>query len=1242
MGAPAAVRPRGMAALRPGATVLLAGLKAAPHLNGTAATCESWDSEVCRWRVRLESGEVKGVKEENLEVTEDRPGQALPVSPSPADPPAAAAPEVAPPQPAIKIEAREDEAEAAPASELRLSGTRCLDAADYESFVIGRCDTVAALQRARLELAHAEREAERLERRCREAEAQRRRPGNGSAERSAEEQQKQKLQQQRLEEASQRARSELQRRRDEVQRLERLQQEQEEANPLLHADEAMAAAGLLQEAEDPDSDPEMDPPDTQRTTTVDLVGAVGDDECLGATTGGSASSTAAPLVHSEGGAQEQLQVKAIRIKEPKTEPPPSPARKRSRWRANSVYSPASTATLLPTMSQETLAGDSRASGSLSAKEYLSRFQPKPKRADAASRAAAAPGAAPKREVPKKEERSPSPKRRRGLAQPVRRGSSSSIVTGAREYDEKFEPKTKVKPEEELQGDEVLVEQGLRCPRWLWEALYPYQHNCVRWLWNLHCEGLGGILADEMGLGKTIQVIAFLAVLHHSGILQNITVQNFSMGRASAPTTGAVLILCPATLISQWRNELQLWYPPLSAHVLHQVEEKRRREVVQAACSEHGVLITSYETMRLEQELMVEASWTVVILDEGQKIRNPHANVTMAVKQLSTAHRYILSGSPIQNNLQELWSLFDFVCPGRLGTLPVFLEEFSHPIEAGNLVGASEAKVAAAYECALALRELTMPCILRRTKAEVMDVLKLPHKQEQVLFCHLSPVQYQVYIDFLQSEHVRRAKCLSEDRRSFGAVLFSIGVLRKLCNHPDLLLRQAEPELRPPDMWNYQRSGKMKVLAEMLQIWQQQTHRALIFVQTVQMLEVIQGWMNEKGYRHLRIDGQTPVRSRLRMIEEFNGNTDIFAMVLTTRVGGVGLNIVGADRVVIFDPDWNPMTDVQARERAWRIGQRRDVAIYRLVVTGTVEEKIYHRQVYKHFLSQKVLCDPRQRQFFKWNDLADLFDVPPAPPDFKLEDMQMLRSKYKDLFRKIGPQEDEDSDGGEQVETLAIMKAISSLPAKEENLTSRETSDEHNTIVQTLFDSNGIKASFNHDKVEQPLLDRNIVRETASQIATQAVQVLKRSSRECSEHPIHEPTWTGQRGMAGAKSDLKGESKVKRESGAGGGGGGRGAQVLGKLRSRLLSPDVPPEIPLQDDKKIAEAILQVFRDPKLAGARRRLTTGDVLRHLAGRVANHHSDLFKSLLHQLCDFAKPILPDEPGVWTLRPEFWPEAGG
>ena len=259
------------------------------------------------------------------------------------------------------------------------------------------------------------------------------------------------------------------------------------------------------------------------------------------------------------------------------------------------------------------------------------------------------------------------------------GKSASVsLVPKQQLDENGVAVCKPDPESKARAagmqEDIQVCEGLRSPKWLWQALYPYQHRCVQWLWGLHRDKMGGILADEMGLGKTVQIIAYLAVLHHSGVLQNMKVQNTSLGAASAPSTGGVLIVCPATLISQWRNEIHLWYPPLRVCVMHQLNEEDRKESIKQASSHQGVLITSYETMRIAIDALLEATWVLVILDEGQKIRNPHASITIACKRFSTAHRILLSGSPIQNNLQELWSLFDFVCPGRLGTLPVFTEE----------------------------------------------------------------------------------------------------------------------------------------------------------------------------------------------------------------------------------------------------------------------------------------------------------------------------------------------------------------------------------------------------------------------------------------------------------------------------------------------------------------------------------------------------------------------------------------
>jgi DNA excision repair protein ERCC-6 len=375
--------------------------------------------------------------------------------------------------------------------------------------------------------------------------------------------------------------------------------------------------------------------------------------------------------------------------------------------------------------------------------------------------------------------------------------------------------------------------------------------------------------------------------------------------------------------------------------------------------------------------------------------------------------------------------------------------------------------------------------------------------------------------------------------------------------------------------------------------------------------------------------------------------------------------------------------VQARERTWRIGQKRDVSVYRLICSGTVEEKIYQRQVCKHFLAQKVLHDPRQRQFFKWNDLSDLFEIPPAPPDFKRSDMLALREKYRAVFEKLFSRE---KYGEFEVETTEIMRSISDLPTIRQNVIDKATAEEGNTILQTLFDSKDIKASFNHDKVEQTLLDRKIVRQGASMIAQRALEALKRSSRERAGHHISEPTWTGQKGSAGAAVSLKTEARVKTEPGHNlarrpiAGSGVSSADILDGLRQlaairnmaqqgtvsqaqhadrlglrmpaasdrspmtgqasqKEMALSLPIEL-MKSDRLLAEAILKVFLDVKVAGKGRTLTTGQVLQLLAGDVAAHHADLFKSLLKQMCVLTKSDHPSRPSCWTLRQDFWPKT--
>ncbi|NWW73185.1 ERCC6 protein, partial [Climacteris rufus] len=536
--------------------------------------------------------------------------------------------------------------------------------------------------------------------------------------------------------------------------------------------------------------------------------------------------------------------------------------------------------------------------------------------------------------------------------------------------ERLKDKEHQTAEELSEESDIEFEEGFKVPGFLFKKLFKYQQTGVRWLWELHCQQAGGILGDEMGLGKTIQIIAFLAGLSYS----NMRTRGSNYRQGLGPT----VIVCPATVLHQWVKEFHTWWPPFRVAVLHETGSysKSKVKLIHEIASCHGILITSYSYIRLMQDNIHAYDWHYVILDEGHKIRNPNAAVTLACKQFRTPHRIILSGSPMQNNLKELWSLFDFIFPGKLGTLPVFMEQFSVPITMGGYCNASPVQVKTAYKCACVLRDTINPYLLRRMKADVKMSLSLPDKNEQVLFCRLTEEQRQIYQNYINSKEVYQI--LNGDMQ----ILLGLSTLRKICNHPDFVADSPRTlkgvpcaETEDPDQFGYwKRSGKMIVVESLLKIWHKQGHRVLFFTQSRQMMQILEVFVRHRNYSYLRMDGTTAVASRQPLVTKYNEDKSIFLFLLTTRVGGIGVNLVGADRVIIYDPDWNPSVDTQARERAWRIGQKKEVTVYRLLTAGTIEEKIYHRQIFKQFLTNRVLKDPKQNRFFKSNDLYELFTL----------------------------------------------------------------------------------------------------------------------------------------------------------------------------------------------------------------------------------------------------------------------------
>ncbi|KAI8971092.1 SNF2 family N-terminal domain-containing protein [Pilobolus umbonatus] len=690
-------------------------------------------------------------------------------------------------------------------------------------------------------------------------------------------------------------------------------------------------------------------------------------------------------------------------------------------------------------------------------------------------------------------------------------------------------------------EDVEFEGGIRVPGELWESLFDYQKTCVQWLWELHRQEVGGILGDEMGLGKTIQVIAFLSSLYYSKIL--------GPGQPS-------IVVCPATVMKQWVQEFHKWWPPLRVGILHssgsgvrkssksmdseddeeeEYNDKKDKkgkksekgilstkagrnaaELMDRYIKHGGILITTYSGVLTYRDILLKHNWGYVILDEGHKIRNPDSETTLAIKRFKTPHRLILSGTPIQNNLKELWSLFDFIFPGRLGTLPVFQTQFSVPINIGGYANASNIQVQTAYKCACVLRDLINPYLLRRMKVDVAS--DLPKKNEQVLFCKLTPTQRECYLQFIHSKDM---DAILERRHH---VLYGIDIVRKICNHPDLVDISKNEQL--PDYGAPEKSGKMVVVRALLNMWKQQDHKVLLFCQTRQMLDILEKMVQSMKLSFLRMDGSTAVGQRMLLVNEFNLRPSIFVFLLTTKVGGLGLNLTGADRVILYDPDWNPSTDMQARERAWRLGQKKDVTIYRLMMNGTIEEKIYHRQIYKQFLTNKILKDPKQKRFFDVSNLRSLFTLASedAVGTETGELFQGSEIKY-DTPNKSKKRKRKERD---EEKKLRLMEGVNSLEQyvgerleeEEESNRRKDRKEADDNVLKNLFEMTGIQSALKHDQImESASHDSVFIEQEANLIAERAAAALKESRRQRKLVSIGIPTWTGQSGAAGAPKEF---------------------------------------------------------------------------------------------------------------------------
>ena len=467
-------------------------------------------------------------------------------------------------------------------------------------------------------------------------------------------------------------------------------------------------------------------------------------------------------------------------------------------------------------------------------------------------------------------------------------------------------------------------------------LRPYQQVGLNWLRFLEKRGFCGILADEMGLGKTLQTLAWIQLprvdLEH---------QDFP-----------ALIVCPTSLVENWKEEAARFTPNLKVILLHGSTRHRRWKMLKDA----DIVITSYALMRRDVERHLEHTYSIVILDEAQHIKNHTTQNALAAKKLKAGHRLVLTGTPMENSVSDLWSIMDFLMPGYLGGHKEFHEHYEVPILAGGELGEyAQSK----------LRRKLHPFLLRRLKKDVAK--DLPPKIERIAPCKLTQDQHKVYTQLLQESKQRIQEMVERDgfNKSRMEILSTLLRLRQTCCHIDLLRLEGLQSKYP--------SAKMDLFFELLDEALDSKHRVLVFSQFTSMLAILRKEMDQRNLEYCYLDGTT--KDRQDVVRRFNRNQSIPVFLMSLKAGGTGLNLTGADMVIHFDPWWNPAVEAQATDRAHRIGQKRTVYSVKLVTKGTIEEKVVEMQRRKQDLIDAALTtDEQVIQKLSWEDVRELLSL----------------------------------------------------------------------------------------------------------------------------------------------------------------------------------------------------------------------------------------------------------------------------
>ncbi|KAK5992310.1 Switch 2 [Cladobotryum mycophilum] len=688
----------------------------------------------------------------------------------------------------------------------------------------------------------------------------------------------------------------------------------------------------------------------------------------------------------------------------------------------------------------------------------------------------------------------------------------------------FDTRGGIKPSRPYMDIELPQSAGL-IPASIAQYLRDYQVEGVRFLHKKFVYQEGGILGDDMGLGKTVQVAAFLTVAFGKTGDERDGKRMRQIRFLPSRWYPRILIICPGSLLMNWKNELTRW-GWWHVDIFHGASKDDVLGTARSGLLE--IMITTYDTYKNSRSSINMVQWDAVVADECHRLKDPYSETTKAMMEINALCRIGLTGTAIQNKYEELWTLLDWTNPGQFGTKAEWGNTITKPLTVGQSHDATVAQLSLARQTAKKLVQNLLPrYFLRRMKTLIAH--QLPKKTDRVVFCPLTDLQREAYENFLNSKETQILRSVSDvcpyHRQKKGwccdeflpsgsrwqTIVFpSMVVLQKLANHLTLLVplttdmdEKHQSELRTlktcmPDAWetlyekrdrisnlvNPEFCGKWKILKKLLKFWHGNGDKVLVFSHSVRLLRILQHLFTSTSYTVSYLDGSLSYEARQDVVDTFNSDPTQFVFLISTKAGGVGLNITSANKVVIIDPHWNPAYDLQAQDRAYRIGQTRDVEVFRLISLGTIEEIVYARQIYKQQQANIGYTASSERRYFRGvqqdterkgeifglsniftyhsdigllRDIVNKTNVAEAKAGVNLVDVDMEKAASDEDGIAIVKKEEDMEDGG-----LSQLADLLTAKDQQKALESKKTKPKSD-VVLAILKSAGVE--YTHDNSE---------------------------------------------------------------------------------------------------------------------------------------------------------------------------------